>query len=139
MRRSYALVEGQTLHVAPARPHPRSLTISDVGSPRTGRAGYASLVPGDLRPGRTAVVTGIAVAAPLERYGPAIAAARASAVRSAAAGMPADDVAAVVARALAARRPRARYLVGTDARIGAMVAQLPDRLRDRLVLGRTVR
>lgn len=70
-------------------------------------------------------------------YGRAIAAARASALRSATRGMPADQVAAVVARALTVRRPRARYLVGTDARITAIVARLPDRLRDRLVLSQS--
>jgi hypothetical protein len=42
----------------------------------------------------------------------------------------------VVARALTVQRPRARYLVGRDAHIAAMVARLPDRLRDRLVLSR---
>jgi NAD(P)-dependent dehydrogenase (short-subunit alcohol dehydrogenase family) len=72
-----------------------------------------------------------------ELYGRAIAAARASALRSAARGMPADQVAAVVARALTVRRPRARYLVGVDARVTAMVARLPDRLRDRLILGQS--
>jgi NAD(P)-dependent dehydrogenase (short-subunit alcohol dehydrogenase family) len=70
-------------------------------------------------------------------YGRAITAARTSALRSATRGMPADQVAAVVARALTIRRPRACYLVGTDARITAMVARLPDRLRDRLVLSQS--
>jgi hypothetical protein len=51
--------------------------------------------------------------------------------------MPADQVATVVARALTVRRPRTRYLVGTDARITAMVARLPDRLRDRLILSQS--
>jgi NAD(P)-dependent dehydrogenase (short-subunit alcohol dehydrogenase family) len=72
-----------------------------------------------------------------ELYGRAIAAARTSALRSAARGMPADQVASVVARALTVRWPRARYLVGTDARITAVVARLPDRLRDRLVLSQS--
>ena len=67
-------------------------------------------------------------------YGRAIDAARTNALRNAARGMPPDQVATVVARALTVRRPRARYLVGTDARIAAIVARLPDRLRDRLVL-----
>jgi NAD(P)-dependent dehydrogenase (short-subunit alcohol dehydrogenase family) len=70
-------------------------------------------------------------------YGRAIAAARTSALRNAARGMPPDQVATVVARALTVRRPRTRYLVGTDARIAAIVARLPDRLRDRLVLRRS--
>jgi NAD(P)-dependent dehydrogenase (short-subunit alcohol dehydrogenase family) len=72
-----------------------------------------------------------------ELYGRAIAAARTSALRSAARGMPADQVAAVVAQALTVRRPRARYLVGVDARITAIVARLPDRLRDRLILSQS--
>ncbi len=49
------------------------------------------------------------------------------------AGIPADRVARAVAHALLARRPKTRYLVGTDARLGALVAHLPDRLRDRLI------
>jgi len=61
-------------------------------------------------------------------------AARESARRSAAAGIPPDRVAMVVERALTIPRPRPRYLVGRDARIAAVVAGLPDRLRDRLVL-----
>ncbi len=66
-----------------------------------------------------------------ELYGRAMEAARADARRSAARGIPPDEVAKVVVRALTARRPRPRYLVGTDARIAAVVALLPDRLRDR--------
>jgi NAD(P)-dependent dehydrogenase (short-subunit alcohol dehydrogenase family) len=73
----------------------------------------------------------------MELYGRAIAAARAGALRSAARGMPADQVAAVVAKALTVRRPRTRYLVGTDARVAALVARLPDRVRDRLVLSQS--
>ncbi len=72
-----------------------------------------------------------------ELYGAAMEAARTSARRSAARGIPPDEVAKVVARALIVRRPRPRYLVGTDARIAAVVALLPDRLRDRLVLGQS--
>ena len=72
-----------------------------------------------------------------ERYGRAMEAARASARRSAARGIPPDEVAKVVARALRVHRPRPRYLVGSDARIAAIVAALPDRLRDRLILSQT--
>jgi NAD(P)-dependent dehydrogenase (short-subunit alcohol dehydrogenase family) len=67
-----------------------------------------------------------------ELYGRGAARARAGARHNATHGMPAGKVAAVVARALAARRPRARYLVGRDAHVAAVVARLPD----RLVLGR---
>jgi NAD(P)-dependent dehydrogenase (short-subunit alcohol dehydrogenase family) len=72
-----------------------------------------------------------------ELYGRAIVAAKSGALRNAARGMPADQVATVVARALTVRRPRTRYLVGTDARITAMVARLPDRLRDKLILSQS--
>lgn len=49
-------------------------------------------------------------------------------------GIPAEKVAAVVERALVASRPKARYLVGLDARLQALAARLvPDRLRDRIV------
>ena len=44
---------------------------------------------------------------------------------------PAERVAAVVERALTSDRPRARYVVGRDARIRATIERLPDRLRDR--------
>ncbi|MBM3660020.1 MAG: SDR family NAD(P)-dependent oxidoreductase [Actinobacteria bacterium] len=45
-----------------------------------------------------------------------------------------STVAAAVAHALTARRPKARYLVGSDARLaGHVVSKLPDRVRDPLV------
>ena len=71
-----------------------------------------------------------------ELYGPQIAAMRARAARAEGSGIPPRRVAEAVAHALTARRPKTRYLVGTDARIGALVARLPDRLRDRLLLRR---
>lgn len=58
----------------------------------------------------------------------------ASAAKLAARGAPPERVARTVARALTRRRPRARYTVGRDAKLAAVVARaLPDRLRDRLV------
>lgn len=49
-------------------------------------------------------------------------------------GLPPDDVARVVERALDATRPRTRYLVGTDARLRALMQSLlPDRARDAVV------
>ncbi|HTG75157.1 MAG TPA: SDR family oxidoreductase [Terriglobia bacterium] len=48
--------------------------------------------------------------------------------------IPAEAVARTVAQALAAARPRARYLVGHDARLRALLKwSLPDRLHDRLL------
>ncbi|MBS0169939.1 MAG: SDR family oxidoreductase [Nitrospira sp.] len=53
---------------------------------------------------------------------------------AAARAIPADAVAAVVARALTASRPRTRYLVGKDARFRALLKRiLPDRVQDRLL------
>jgi NAD(P)-dependent dehydrogenase (short-subunit alcohol dehydrogenase family) len=51
-------------------------------------------------------------------------------------GIPADRVARVVAHALTARRPRTRYIVGHDARIGIGLTYLPTRVRDWLVAKR---
>ncbi|MFP3940682.1 MAG: SDR family oxidoreductase [Acidobacteriota bacterium] len=49
--------------------------------------------------------------------------------------IPAERVARVIARALTARRPKTRYLVGREAWLAALVAPLPDRLRDRILGG----
>jgi NAD(P)-dependent dehydrogenase (short-subunit alcohol dehydrogenase family) len=67
-----------------------------------------------------------------ELYGKRIAALRRVAAARGAGGASADDVAAVVERALTSDRPRARYVVGRDARIRSGIERLPDRLRDRV-------
>ena len=67
-------------------------------------------------------------------YGKVIPAVRAGAKRSGESGAPPETVARAVAEALAARRPRTRYLVGKGVRVAApVIAALPDRLRDRLL------
>lgn len=72
----------------------------------------------------------------VELYGAMIEEARENAATATTRGIPPDAVAKAVERALTARRPRDRYLVGTDAKIGALVvARLPARLRDRLLGG----
>jgi len=49
-------------------------------------------------------------------------------------GIEAREVAETIGRAMTAKRPRTRYLVGTDAKIrGPMAKILPDRLMDRAV------
>ena len=49
-------------------------------------------------------------------------------------GIEPNEVAEVIGKALTAKRPRTRYLVGTDAKIrGPMAKILPDRLMDRAV------
>ncbi|MEA2684305.1 MAG: hypothetical protein QOK05_2633 [Chloroflexota bacterium] len=50
--------------------------------------------------------------------------------RTARTGIPPSRVADVVFEALTTRRPRARYLVGMDARAQAALGRMPDRLRD---------
>ena len=51
--------------------------------------------------------------------------------------MPAQRVAKVIAHAVTARRPKTRYLVGRDARLGAIIAAvLPDRVKDWLLTKR---
>jgi NAD(P)-dependent dehydrogenase (short-subunit alcohol dehydrogenase family) len=67
-----------------------------------------------------------------ELYGARIAALSAFAAKRGAGGASAEQVAAVVERALTADRPRARYLVGRDARIRRGIERLPNRMRDRV-------
>jgi NAD(P)-dependent dehydrogenase (short-subunit alcohol dehydrogenase family) len=67
------------------------------------------------------------------RYGPQLQAARDMAARAARTGLRPEAVAEVIVKALAARRPRPRYLVGRGARAVALLAYLPDRLRERLL------
>jgi len=45
----------------------------------------------------------------------------------------ADRVAATIERALVSPKPRARYLVGTDARLQLVLARLPEPVRDAMV------
>ena len=71
-----------------------------------------------------------------EQYADQIAAARRSARRSENRGMPPTLPARVVVKALTARRPRPRYVVGFDAHLGALAARLPDRVRYRLTAAR---
>ena len=69
-----------------------------------------------------------------ELYDPAVDAARQAAEKSAQAGIPPSAVAKAVVHALTAEKPKTRYVVGTDARIQAVVARLvPDGMKDWLV------
>lgn len=51
-------------------------------------------------------------------------------------GIPADEVAEVVAHALTAPKPHIRYVVGRDAQIRRWIERLPDALRDRIIASR---
>jgi hypothetical protein len=54
--------------------------------------------------------------------------------RTAERGIPPEKVARTIERALTARRPRARYLVGIDAKVQARLkVVVPTRVLDRLV------
>jgi NAD(P)-dependent dehydrogenase (short-subunit alcohol dehydrogenase family) len=69
-------------------------------------------------------------------YGPMIAALRKQTVKIAQeTGIEAREVAEVIGRALTAKRPRTRYLVGREARIRGPVAKvMPDRMMDRAIV-----
>lgn len=67
-----------------------------------------------------------------ELYGARMRAFREAAAAAGKRAEPADDVAIVVERALTAKRPKARYVVGRDARRRARVERLPTGLRDRV-------
>ncbi len=67
-------------------------------------------------------------------YGEAMDAMRKAADKFASRAIPPEAVAKVVVKALRAKRPKTRYLVGTDARImAALVKVIPDGLRDAIV------
>lgn len=50
-------------------------------------------------------------------------------------GMPVERVSDAILRALTSAKPRARYLLGTPARMGSVLALLPARWRDRAIRG----
>jgi NAD(P)-dependent dehydrogenase (short-subunit alcohol dehydrogenase family) len=72
-----------------------------------------------------------------ELYGAQIARVRAHAERAVRRGLPPQEVAAVIVRALTVPRPRPRYLVGRDALLGSFVARLPFRVTYRLTAARS--
>lgn len=68
------------------------------------------------------------------RYGPLIQSVERATAKRRRRAVSAEHVAKVVCAALAARRPKARYLVGRDAKLMAyLLAPLPDRLRDFVI------
>jgi NAD(P)-dependent dehydrogenase (short-subunit alcohol dehydrogenase family) len=71
-----------------------------------------------------------------DRYGRHLEQTRATARRHATKGAPPELAAAVVVRALTHHNPAPRVLVGTPAKIGALIARLPFRLQYRLVASR---
>lgn len=74
-----------------------------------------------------------------ELYSEAMKATAKASADTGARGIPPEDAAAAIERALTAKRPRARYLVGRDAKQMAGASRvLPARIYDRLV-GRTLK
>ncbi len=71
----------------------------------------------------------------LELYGPLIQAMFQSLRKNDAKGIPAEAVAEAVFHALSAARPKTRYVVGQDAKVRQWIERLPDRLRDRVMIG----
>ena len=70
----------------------------------------------------------------LELYGPAIEEVRRGALEASRWGAPPEKVARAVEHALTAKRPRTRYPVGPDARLGALLVRLlPGPLLDRIL------
>jgi NAD(P)-dependent dehydrogenase (short-subunit alcohol dehydrogenase family) len=65
-------------------------------------------------------------------YGERMSAFRDAATAAGQRAEPADQVAIIIERALTAQAPKARYVVGRDARRRAIVERLPTRLRDRI-------
>lgn len=69
------------------------------------------------------------------RYEPLIRAVEHATAKGRRRAVSAEQVAKVVCAALSARRPKARYLVGRDAKLMAhLLGRLPDRLRDFVIL-----
>ncbi len=68
-----------------------------------------------------------------ELYGAAIQRFRKLALKRGLNGIEPDEVAKVVEHALTASRPKARYVVGKDARTRARLQRLPTSLRDRVI------
>jgi NAD(P)-dependent dehydrogenase (short-subunit alcohol dehydrogenase family) len=68
------------------------------------------------------------------RYGALVTSLRERAKQLGTEGMPPEDAAAVIIHALTTEKPRARYLIGREAKIQATIARLmPDRVADALL------
>ncbi|MGU3652645.1 SDR family NAD(P)-dependent oxidoreductase [Mycolicibacterium sp. A43C] len=67
------------------------------------------------------------------RYSGLVRAVNAQAEASIKSGLPAADAAAVIAKAITARKPRTRYTIGREAALLSVTRLLPDRLVDRIL------
>ena len=71
----------------------------------------------------------------LAMYGPMIEAQRRRATASDQTGLPRARVVRCVVHALMSPKPRTRYVVGRTAQLGELLRLLPERLRERLIMG----
>jgi NAD(P)-dependent dehydrogenase (short-subunit alcohol dehydrogenase family) len=68
------------------------------------------------------------------RYGGLVEGMRGQAVNLGTEGVPAEEAAAVIVKALSAARPKVRYVIGRDAKVQAVLARvLPDRVLDAVL------
>ena len=68
-----------------------------------------------------------------QRYGALVHAVNQQAISSTKSGVPAEAAAAVIAKAITARKPRTRYTVGRETALLTVVRFLPDRILDRVL------
>ena len=105
-------------------PHGVKVVVIEPGAVRTEMLGRAVASARDL----------LAAMTPEQRhrYGGLVHAVNAQAEASTKSGLPAEAAAAVIAKAITARKPRTRYTVGREAALLPMIRLVPDRLLDRI-------
>ena len=107
-------------------PHGVRVIVVEPGGVRTEMAGRGGLTASRLAAGMTADQN--------RRYGTLVQAVIAQAAAFTGRGLPAEEVAQVIARAVTARIPRTRYPIGRDATLLTGLSRvLPDRVLDRIV------
>lgn len=105
-------------------PHGVDVVVIEPGAVRTEMLGRAIVNAHDTVAAMTAEQR--------RRYGGMLQAVNAQAEASTKSGLPAAAAAAVIAKAITARRPRTRYTVGREAALLSITRLLPDRLLDRI-------
>ena len=104
-------------------PHGVEVIVIEPGAVRTEMLGRAIAAAPDTVSAMTAEQR--------RRYGGLVRAVQAQADASTKSGLPAAAAAAVIAKAITARKPRTRYTVGREAALLTVSRLLPDRLVDR--------
>lgn len=104
-------------------PHGVEVIVIEPGAVRTEMLGRAIAAAPDTVSAMTAEQR--------RRYGGLVQAVQAQADASTKSGLPAAGAAAVIAKAITARKPRTRYTVGREAALLTVSRLLPDRLVDR--------